>query len=99
MKQLSLLLAILLFAASPAFAGDVTYTATLSGIDCAGCKKTIAKSIGKIKGIKTIRIVEVSEGKHKMTIITDGENPISKSDAQNALKKAEHYQILSWSQS
>ncbi len=77
-----------------------TYVAKLSGIDCTGCKKTIAKSIGKLKGVKTIRIEKKSENSHTLTVITDGTKAISKADAVKALgKNVEHYKILSWSKS
>lgn len=77
-------------------AADDTYVATMSGIDCNACKKTIAKSIGKIEGVKTIRIVENKNGTHRMTVITDGSNSISRTDAQKSIKDAEHYKIVSW---
>lgn len=97
MKRIFAIFALLLTLTATAFADDVTYTATLTGIDCTECKRTIATSIGKIKGVKTIRIEKASGDKHKMTVITDGSKPITKADAQKALKKAEHYQITSWS--
>jgi copper chaperone CopZ len=75
-----------------------TYTASLTGIDCTGCKKTIAKSIGKLKGVKTIRIVKKSSNVHPLHVVTDGSNPISKDQAIKALgKNVEHYQIKTWS--
>lgn len=83
---------------SPAFAGDVTYRASMTGIECSGCKKTIAKSLGKLDGVKTIRIVKGSGNNHTLTVITDGSSSLSKSDALKALgKNAPHYQIVSWS--
>ena len=79
-------------------AADVTYTATMKGIDCADCKRTISRAIGKIKGVKTIRIVKESDERHRLTIVTDGSKAISKSDATAALGKDSHYEITSWSQ-
>lgn len=79
-------------------AAEVTYTAGMKGIDCADCKKTISRAIGKIKGVKTIRIVKESDEQHRLTIVTDGTKPIAKSDAVAALGKDSHYTITSWSQ-
>jgi len=97
----SLLLPILLgfLFSTQVFAADVTYTAGMTGIDCADCKRTISRAIGKIKGVKTIRIVKESADKHRLTIVTDGSKPIAKSDAVAALGKNSHYVIVSWSQS
>lgn len=74
----------------------VTYTGNLTGIDCDGCKRTIASSIGKLKGVKTIRIVKKSEGSHTLTVITNGSKAISKSQAVKALGKDSHYKITTW---
>lgn len=77
---------------------DVTYRASMTGIECSGCKKSIAKSLGNLKGVKTIRIVKGSGNNHTLTVITDGSASISKSDAISALgKNAPHYTIVSWS--
>lgn len=99
MKRFSLFLILFsLLLSSPAFAGDVTYRASMTGIECSGCKKTIAKSLGKLDGVKTIRIVKGSGNNHTLTVITDGSSSLSKSDALKALgKNAPHYQIVSWS--
>lgn len=79
---------------------NVTYVANMSGIDCAACKKTIARSIGKLKGVKTIRIVKISETSHRLFVETDGSKSISMGDAKKALgKNVEHYKINSWSKS
>lgn len=94
-KLTSLAAAILLCVSS--LIADDTYVATLSGIDCNGCKQTIAQSLGKLEGVKTIRISKVSDDTHRMTIITDGSASLSKQQADNALKKADHYRIKSWS--
>ncbi len=79
-------------------AADVTYTASMKGIDCADCKRTISRAIGKIKGVKTIRIEKESDDRHRLVIVTDGTKPVSKSDAVAALGQDSHYQITSWSQ-
>ncbi len=86
-----------LIAAPLAHAGTVVYTATMSGIDCNGCKKTISKSLARIKGVQKIQIVKVGNDRHRLTVHTDGTNPISMSRAQSAIRGAEHYKILSWS--
>lgn len=95
MKHYLMILIFGAFAAAPALAD--TYSATLTGIECNACKKTIATSIGKLKGVKTIRIVKTGENTHRMTVITDGQKAISKAEAERAIKKAEHYKIKSWS--
>jgi hypothetical protein len=96
---LALLSLVLVFGIQTAKAADVTYSAGMTGIDCADCKRTISRAIGKMKGVKTIRIVKEGEDKHRLTIVTDGGKPIAKSDAVAALGKDSHYQITSWSQS
>lgn len=99
MKQITLLLVLVsVLLTGSAFAGDVTYRANMTGIECTGCKKSIAKSIGKLNGVKTIRIVKGSGNNHTLTVITDGSSSISKSQAIGALgKNAPHYKIVSWS--
>jgi len=91
-----LLLLSLLFS-QDTFGAEASFTATMKGIECAACKKTIARSLGKIKGVKTIRITEVGEDKHQLTIVTDGSTTISKADAVKALGKDSHYVITTWS--
>ena len=86
------------FSASALIAGDA-YVATLTGVECSGCKKTIAKSLAKIDGVQTIRIEKSGDKTHKMTVTTDGSAPISKAKASAALKHAEHYKIVSWKKS
>jgi len=81
----------------PAEAAEVTYTAKLNGIECADCKRTISRALGKIKGVKTIRIVKEGENQHRLTIVTDGSKAISQSEANAALGKDSHYSIASWS--
>lgn len=78
-------------------AAEVTYQARMTGIDCAGCKKAIARAIGKLDGVKTIRIVKGSGESHTLTVVTDGSASISKTRAVNALgDKAPHYKIVTW---
>jgi copper chaperone CopZ len=86
-----------LFLTPQLFAAEASYTANMKGIDCAGCKKTISRSLGKIKGVKTIRITKVSEDQHQLTIVTDGTIAISEADAVKALGKDSHYEITTWS--
>lgn len=99
MKAFSLALILCsLFLSTPLFAGDVTYRASMTGIECSGCKKSIAKSLGKLDGVKTIRITKGSGNNHTLTVISDGSTSISKSDALGALgKNAPHYKLVSWS--
>jgi cation transport ATPase len=79
------------------YGAEASYTATMKGIECAACKKTIVQSLGRIKGVKTIRITEVGEDKHQLTIVTDGSTTVSKADAVKALGKDSHYVITAWS--
>lgn len=79
------------------FAAEVTYSAKLTGIECADCKRTISRAIGKIKGVKTIRIDKEGKNQHRLTVVTDGSNAISRADATAALGKDSHYAIVSWS--
>ena len=74
----------------------VTYTGNLTGIDCDGCKRSIASSIAKIKGVKKIKIVKKSENSHTLTVVTNGSKAISKAEASKALGKDSHYKIVSW---
>lgn len=78
------------------FAAEVTYSARLNGIECADCKRTISRAIGKIKGVKTIRIVKEGENQHRLTVVTDGSKVITQADATVALGKDSHYSIVSW---
>lgn len=106
MQNLTRLLFALTFLCAPLFAHGsddkpahkVTYVANMAGIECAACKKTIARSIGKIKGVKTIRIVKLTEKSHRLFVETDGTNPISISQVKKTLgKNVDHYKITSWS--
>ena len=85
------------FFQAPAVAADAHYKGTLSGVDCSACKKAIAKSLAKIKGVKTIRIVKTGEDRHRLEVITDGSKAVTRTDANKALSKSDHYKILSWS--
>lgn len=99
MKDLATRLLILAFVLLPFFANaaEVTYTAKLNGIECADCKRTISRAIGKIKGVKTIRIVKEGENQHRLTVVTDGSKAITQAEATAALGKDSHYSIGSWS--
>lgn len=98
MKSFIPFLILLGFFFSPeVFAAEVTYTAKLNGIECADCKRTISRAIGKIKGVKTIRIVKEGETQHRLTVVTDGSKAISQAEASTALGKDSHYSIASWS--
>ena len=78
-------------------AEDTKYVASMSGVECTACKKTIAKAISKLKGVKTIRIIKKTKKSHQLEIFTDGSNELTKADAVKALEKAKHYKILTWS--
>jgi len=78
-------------------AAEVTYSAKLNGVECADCKKTISRALGKIKGVKTVRIVKEGENAHRLSVVTDGSTPISQAEANAALGKDSHYSITSWS--
>lgn len=93
--RLSLLL-FLAFSPLALSAAEVTYTAEMKGIECAGCKKTISRALGKLPGVKTIRIVKEGQDKHRLVIVTDGTKPITRADADAALGKDSHYCIVKW---
>ncbi|MDF1849746.1 MAG: heavy metal-associated domain-containing protein [Verrucomicrobiales bacterium] len=98
MKRIFLLLLLFGFIVSPAYAGNVTYQASMTGIECNGCKKSISRSIGKLSGVKTIRISKINDKRHRLTVVTDGTNSLSRSDVTKALgKNAPHYKLASWS--
>lgn len=97
MKALFAIVALCVLILPSAQAGEVSYVAGLTGIECADCKKTIAQSLGKLKGVKTIRITKMADDKHTLTIVTDGTASIAKEDAMKALGKDSHYVIVSWS--
>ncbi|NNE92785.1 MAG: hypothetical protein HKN23_14155 [Verrucomicrobiales bacterium] len=82
-----------------ATAAETKYVGSLSGIECTACKRTIAQALSKLDGVKTIRIVKQGEKSHRLEVITDGSRKLTKSDADKALAKAEHYKILSWRKS
>ena len=56
-----------------------------------------AEVIDQIKGVKTIRIVEAGENKHRLEVVTDGSKALTRSEVDKALSKSDHYKILSWS--
>lgn len=76
-----------------------TYVGGLAGVECEGCKKTIAKSIAKLSGVQTIRIKKIADLKHEMVVITDGSALITHEQVSEAIKHAEHYKIQSWTKS
>ena len=85
---------------SPAIAGEVTYRATMTGIECNDCKKKIATALGRIKGVETIRISNGPGDKHSLTVKTDGSNTISQGKASGIISRnGSHYQLVSWSKS
>ncbi len=96
-KSLLLAASVVVLAPVTALAEEVTYQGALSGVECTACKRTISRAIGKLDGVLTIRIIKQTEDKHRLEVITDGTKAISKGEAEKALKKAEHYKILSWS--
>jgi copper chaperone CopZ len=77
-------------------AEDVAYVASLTGVHCDDCKKTIARSLAKIEGVKVIKIEKNKDGTHTMTVTTDGTQAISMEKAVEAIKHVEHYQIKDW---
>ncbi len=88
----------LMFCSASTFSAESQYQASMAGIECNGCKKTISQSIGRIKGVKTIRISKTGEKSHRMTVTTDGTKALSRSDVVRAMgKNAPHYKIVSWS--
>ena len=100
MKALLTSLLLLAFFLGPltSQAAEVTYSASMKGIECADCKKTISRALGKIKGVKTIRIAKEGNDQHQLTVVTDGSKAITKADAVAAIGKDSHYTITSWSQ-
>lgn len=75
----------------------MTYVAGMTGVECNDCKKKIARKIGKLKGVKTIRIVKKGENFHTLYVDTDGKHPITKQQAIAALgDDVGHYTITSW---
>ena len=80
-------------------AEDTKLIAKMSGVECTACKRTIAKAISKLEGVKTIRIIKKDKKNHRLEIFTDGSHELTKADAVKALEKAKHYKILSWMKS
>ncbi|MEM7010397.1 MAG: heavy metal-associated domain-containing protein [Verrucomicrobiota bacterium] len=100
LKPLSFLFAaLILMAPLTSVAADKNYVGSLSGVECSACKKKIATSLAKLKGVKTIRIVKQDDDNHRLEVLTDGSKEITQADAEKALKKAKHYKILSWAKS
>lgn len=99
-KNFSLLVAaLLLMAPLTSAAADTNYVGSLSGVECTACKRTIAKALAELEGVKTIRIVKQKDNNHRLEVLTDGSYSITKADAEKALKNAKHYKILSWGKS
>ena len=96
MKNLTLvLIALSLFAILPATAD--TYRASMTGIECAGCKKKILKALGEMEGVETVRIALLKKkGNHILTVETDGTIEITLEQAKEAVALAEHYQLKTW---
>jgi copper chaperone CopZ len=79
-------------------AAEVTYAASLHGIECQACKKSVAQALGKLPGVQTVRISPGSRETHSVTVLTDGSAALTLDQAVRALgKKAPHYKIVSWS--
>ncbi|MDF1739783.1 MAG: heavy metal-associated domain-containing protein [Verrucomicrobiales bacterium] len=77
-------------------AAETTYAGNVNGVECTACKQKIARSLGKIKGVKTIRLVKKSDEKYRLEVITDGSIVLTKSQVVSAIADAEHYQVTSW---
>jgi cation transport ATPase len=90
---------LLSFCFADALVADDLYVAILTGVECAGCKKVIAKSLIKLEGVQTIRIEKNGDKHHKMTVATDGSVEITEAQVAEAIKHAEHYAIQSWKKS
>jgi len=93
-------LGLLVLLPSPAAASDVSYVGTMTGVECAGCRRSISQALGKIPGVKTIRIREIADNQHRLTVTTDGSRAISKEEAVKAVQgrggKESHYQLVTW---
>lgn len=88
--------------AAPAVnASEVTYVGAMTGVECAGCRRSITQAIGKIPGVKSIRITNARRGQHRLIVTTDGSRAISQDEATKAVQgrggKESHYQLVSWS--
>ncbi len=90
------MLACFVLASPSLFAGEVVYVAQLTGVECEGCKKSVARCLAKIEGVEVIRIENNDDGTHKLTVRTDGSRPISPEQATEAIAEVEHYQIKTW---
>lgn len=86
---------LVLFSVSPLWAD--TYKASMSGIECSGCKKKIVKAIGALEGVEIVHIAMLKKkGNHVLTVKTDGSMEISLEQAKKAVSIAEHYQLKTW---
>jgi copper chaperone CopZ len=95
MKKTLTFLAITIISATLAMAD--TYKASMTGIECSGCKKKIVKAIGAMEGVESVRIAMLKKkGQHVLTVKTDGTAEITEEQAKEAVSIAEHYQLTSW---
>lgn len=79
-------------------AAETSYAGNLKGVEFTGFKRDIAKGLGKIKGVKTIRITKQSGEKHTLEVITDGRVVLTRKMVVDAIADAEHYQVSTWGQ-
>ncbi len=93
---LSLACLLLLLICAEAHAQETVYRGKLSGVECNQCKKAIAKSIAKIKGVEMIRIVKQGANAHQLEVTLKDAKPVSRSRVESALAGADHYKLLSW---
>lgn len=85
----------MLFAVSLAMAD--TYEGAMTGIACTGCKKKIVKAIGSLDGVTEVRVAKKEkDGKHKLTVKTDGSIELTEELARKTIAVAEHYKMTSW---
>lgn len=96
MRNLALaLLAISLISITSVMAD--TYKATMTGIECSGCKKRIIKALGEMEGVESVRIAMMKKkGDHVLTVKTDGSAAITQEQATAVVAVAEHYQLKTW---
>jgi copper chaperone CopZ len=96
MKKIFLTIVAITFL-SAALAMADTYKASMTGIECSGCKKKIVKAIGAMQGVESVRIAMLKKkGQHVLTVETDGTAEITLEQAKEAVAIAEHYQLTSW---
>lgn len=86
-----------LCALGSALAGEakpVKYTATMTGVVCSACKKTVRSSLEKIGASKIEFARGDKEGQQKVTFLAASEK-LTKEDTAKALgDAAEEYQVL-----